>query len=434
MKLLRKIYDFFFRSTLGLWCFALLFFLAISVSYLCWQYTSLKDLAKDFEPLAVIVIGLVSIFIGLVSIFIASSFYLQTKGSKFVVNYAVSSHGDSPEWGQAAKKRSHYGFRNIAASNMPFVSRIYVRNEKNKVEAIEKISLQIHNKIIIPLISYENKEPLLIKPFDHVTKDLDPVTSYYVKKDDETENDDVEKFYVIDRIDGKDVLYDRKNRIIIQTQDRVSSIEANTNLKKTNSENSITLTANTLRDTYGTILSYYAEGIYLIYLAERPLDEEIFQSWFSPEDKHNILNQTQKFGIQLATSIKSDWYDIRYCFLTKDNKKFFFGNHPSWKKDFDQNYEICLKTQDKVHSFKFLCPFLDQYLTAIKIKTDGARVELNLDESDSPPPHTLQELLIEKKPSLKSRLGKFFFWKAEKKRLGAKLRALLGQFHKKYLY
>ena len=367
-----------------------------------------RDFFKILQPVS-------TFFIGAVVAFITIRNYLQTRGSKFVVNYALFLNDRATEWGPPSKRDSPFEHKDRGENPMPFISKIYIRNEKNKVEAIEKIFLQIYNKVIIPLVDYGNK-PLLIEPFNHVIENLDPVTFYFI------EGEDTKDYYVFDWNSGFLRFHKKRSRIIIQTQDKVSVVKANIKPREINIKNSTMLKSVTWwhgwRNGYERILSHNVRKIYSIPIAEKTSNRDLLADQSLSTDEYKMLGQSEEFGIELVMLEGNDEYFANYYFLTKDKEKIAIEDSPSWWNDFCKQYDSFLCTPYTNHSFESLLNFLHSYLQKINIETLDNVGEVHF--KISKPPRNLQEILIEKKPSLKSRLSRFFFWKKKRTKRKAK--------------
>ena len=124
MKSQPKVYNsFFFSTTLGGCCFTLLsilLFVVVSTGYLYWQgdfYFNLifsKNLIKDLQPLAVLIIGIASVFI-------AARNYWEKIGHNITCRFIYFI--------PLKKNRSA----------MPYIKNIILINKKNKVEIIDLI-------------------------------------------------------------------------------------------------------------------------------------------------------------------------------------------------------------------------------------------------------------------------------------------------------
>ena len=281
-----------------------------------------------------------------------------------------------------------------AKSRMPFVSKIYIRNKKNKPESIEKIFLEFPNKIIIPIAIYDNK-PLLIKPFDHVVDSLN-TASYYHTGDDHT-NPYIIANYSDEYMDGISFLYDKKNRIIIQTQERLIFVKPNIEHKKFNFKNSTMLEAKTNYGERGTILSHNIKEFTIMKISKRPSYKE-FLGTCEPSAIQSITNEldeAEEFGVQFNLRREGNGYrSANYYFLNEDNQQVFSPILASWNKDFHEQYKTFLKKQSKVDSMVDLCEFIKIYFQSTNMEKDS----LSLFASgfgEQKPPKTLQSLLKE---------------------------------------
>ena len=165
----------FTSSTLGGWCFAvLLLAVVLGVGFL-YLYPIPKDadILKALEPYAVIVIGLGSLYI-------AGTNFWEKRGSAFSVEYQTATDINTADF-LISSSTSEEIIGNPANSTMPYVKRLYIRNEKNKHEAIKKILLQLPNKQTLVLKEYKKADALLIKPYEDKVLRLNSVTAYYKK-------------------------------------------------------------------------------------------------------------------------------------------------------------------------------------------------------------------------------------------------------------
>ena len=217
-------------------------------------------------PIATVVIGFFVLAMALYN-------YQQKTTSEFVVNYTVSKDRNSPGWDIYQGERDNpFARRDRSAFHMPYIAEIYIRNEKDKLEVIQKIYLQLNKKILLPLAIFN--KPLLLKPFSHTEETLDPVT-YYTIEDDPEDNSYLQgKHYVVDEETGRDMLLDKKNKIIIQTEEGWHLVKPNITPRKLIIKKSTTLASFIERHTEEAVLPYHIKYIYSVQIENTPPDEE----------------------------------------------------------------------------------------------------------------------------------------------------------------
>ena len=337
------------------------------------------------DPVATVVIGFCVALMTWYS-------YQQKTRSEFVVNYAVGRDGDISAWDADMEEILHpFDYSDITTHHMDYVSKIYIRNEKDKKEAIQKIFLRLSNNIVLPLKNYGNN-PLLLESFDHTIETLDPTTYYYVEGDAE------DNHYVVDwGKKGRDMLYDKKNEIIIQTEERLHYIKPNIKLKKHRIKKSVMLTRGVIRYSDIKILAYDVEFIYSIVIEGKPSTKDL-EIVSTTKKRRNLLEQAEEFGIQLVMIRNSGEYSASYYFLSKNKKKYAFGVSPTWWKEFEEKHKSFLQTKIINKSYcKDLIFYFNDYL-----KTKNVKIMERVSWFSFNPksPKSIQEVLAKKKPNL----------------------------------
>ena len=210
----------FTSSTWGGWWFAALLLavvFGVGAIYLYFipdkadtlQHLHKADTLQHLQFYAVIVIGLGSLYIAGTSLW-------EKRGSAFSVEYLTEIDSNVAEFFTSSIiPKEKIG--NPANSIMPYVKKLYIRNEKNRHEAIKKILLQLPNKQTIILKEYEKADaPLLIKPYEDKVLELNAVTVYCEKCNLSYLNKNIpcrgNKFM---RIPNEEVL--KEGKIIIET-------------------------------------------------------------------------------------------------------------------------------------------------------------------------------------------------------------------------
>ena len=171
----------FTSSTWGGWWFAALLLLVVfgvGAIYLYFipdkadtlQHLHKADTLQHLQFYAVIVIGLGSLY------FAGTSFWAK-RGSAFFVEYQTATDINTAEYIPSASLSEEI-IGNPANSIMPYVKRIYIRNEKNKHEAIKRILLLLPDKHTLVLKEYEKADALLIKPYEDKVLKLNSATIY----------------------------------------------------------------------------------------------------------------------------------------------------------------------------------------------------------------------------------------------------------------
>ncbi len=331
--------------------------------------------------------------------------YQQKTKSEFVVNYAVSVDGDSPNWlhfGTSTSGRGAFSYSDIAEAHMPYIAKIYIRNEKDKTEVIRKIFLQFNNKIILPIAIYDNK-PLLLKPFSHTTETLDPATYYSIEGGADTNH------YVTGRETGQVILHGLENKIIIQTEERLHYVKPNIIPKGIEVKKLIILIPTFQRYMRKKILPYKVEFIYSAEIVDKPSDEELGIVSES-KDWERILKSAEIWNIRIAAIKNSEKYLVNYYFLSKNNEQYFFHHESTGWKNFCEKHKNSLKIKDEndLAKLKF---FFDSYIREKHIQIMAS--DLSCFSGKSEPPKTIQELLAKKKPTVTQRLRNIFFHKKE---------------------
>ncbi len=321
--------------------------LAVVLCVLPLLFSSVRSFYENLLPSATFAI----IFIALT---IAVRNYRQTVGSQFVVNYKTI-------------KYDCLNISDMAATKMPYIKYLYIRNEKNRFEVIHRILLQVDEKMAIEVADHKYA-PLLIEPFGHATRLLQPV-SYYTSKSKEKHI----PFVIGEGDKGKDFLVNRKNRIIVQTQDGVSFVSPNLPLGDSKLKRLSLLTRHAelekldifLRhsklDKYGTTLADSVRVVWSCEFKQRP--EDIGEDYIRNallrnkiltrvyQDSEGLTAEVEEresicrpeiFGAQVAMRRKDGELDVQYYFLTNDNKKYIVDSNVSWWEDYRSKYKILL--------------------------------------------------------------------------------------------
>ena len=187
----------FTSSTWGGWWFAALLLAVVGAIGFCIYFKS-NDMnaLKHVQLYAVIVIGLGSLYI-------AGTNLWEKMGSAFFVEYQTTKDMNTAEFIRSSVLLEEV-IGNPANSTMPYVKRIYIRNEKNKHEAIKRILLQLPNKHTLMLKEYEKADALLIKPYEDKVLELKAATVYAKKSD----------FFLL----GREIAYCSDKFMIIQNE------------------------------------------------------------------------------------------------------------------------------------------------------------------------------------------------------------------------
>ena len=201
----------FTSSTWGGWCFATLLLagvVGIAVAYLS-LIPKDADTLKYLEFYAVVVIGLMSLYI-------AGTSFWEKRGSAFSVEYQTEKDSNAAQFIKSAATEEEI-IGNHANSTMPYVKRLYIRNEKNKHEAIKRILLQLPNNQILLLKEYKKANALLIKPYEDEVIEFNAATVYFKNFTDLSDNRGFSVkyenyFYILKNVDMLD-----RGSIIIET-------------------------------------------------------------------------------------------------------------------------------------------------------------------------------------------------------------------------
>ena len=329
--------------------------------------------------------------IGIALFIMANWTYRQKRDSEFIVNYVVSQDGCKTEWDEYTRKNSFAAslFGAGTKSRMPFIAKIYIHNKKNKTEVIERIFLEISRKIIIPIATYENK-PLIVEKFSHVTESLKPVSYYHA------ENDCQNPFIVEDSKDGYDLLYNKKNRIIIQTDERLVFVKPNIEHKNPKFKKYTNFKLMRKHWIGGTILSQDITNIIAIPLEGRLPNEEFITYSSIPHFKMATeeLDKAKEFGLQFISVENQEWR-ANYYFINEEGELFFSPVSPSWNKNFMEEYKSFLKNQGGCKDINKNAHGLVKYWENKGIHT-GIKGKKGIGYGKQNPPQTLSSILTEK--------------------------------------
>ena len=209
----------FTSSAWGGWCFAALLLGGV-VGGAALYLDSIPESAETLKYLQLYVV----IVIGLGSLYIAGKTFWEKQGSVFFVEYqtAIDSNVAALTISPLTEEET---IGNPVNSIMPYVKRIYIRNEKNKHEAIKKILLQLPNNQIIILKKFEKANALLMKPYEDKVVELNAVTAYLKQYDILKKNKDITKYNKVYIFKNKNLL--DKGEIIIKTAQGQSYIKSN---------------------------------------------------------------------------------------------------------------------------------------------------------------------------------------------------------------
>ena len=329
----------------------------------------------------------VFVVLGLISIVFAANYFWLTQGSQFVVNYKVES------------------FYNLMSSDesyteIPYISQIYIRNKKNKFEAIQSIWLQIDKKTIIWLASY-TKNPLLLEPFKSITRELSPVTHYHstIFGDHPRDGSKEKNFILKEESKYYGLLDFWVNKIIIQTEDGIFPVEKNLIVSDADLNKFKKLSSSINYGKYGTVLSGKIRAVYYMEMESKPedihdqdawrafcMEQEFLGAWEKDKklstknlkDKF-IKNKLDQFGLQVVMMKDSGEYSAQYYALTKDNKKYMINSPVSWWEDFYQPYKNCLEKEKADISSerkKLPEPISDIFMSSLKELIGEKRVTM----------------------------------------------------------
>ena len=316
--------------------------------------------------------------IGISLAVIAVHDFFKTKGSNMDVTYYTKT--DMDERTRKFIKQTNYATirKDVNLINSPYICTVFIRNNKNKPELIEKIFLQIENKITVLLKDYKY-EPLAIKPFDGERILFKPVT-FYTKKDDSFA-------YTNDKDSNEDIFVSKKNKIIIKTSKGMcygfakninETLRDNVYIERSSFGNvkSSLLTSRKMKNCldncmkpvsevskYGDVLPYNILCASLMEIENKPLEIEKGTFYRFIEDK---INEAEKFGLQIAISRDDDCIVNYYC-VSKEGEKYLIPFHPNMDKS-KIKYKNYLDKTRRIDSFQIFYEHLKKNLEKRKVK------------------------------------------------------------------
>ena len=338
LQLYKRCELWFTSSTLGGWWFAALLLAVVGAIGLCIYFKS-NDMnaLKHVQLYAVIVIGLGSLYIAGTSLW-------EKRGSAFFVEYQTATDSDDAEL-IISPMTQEETVGNVANSTMPYVKRIYIRNEKNKHEAIKKILLKLSNNQILVLKEYEEADaPLLIKPYEGKVIKLNAVTVYFKKSEFLKNNENFTKLREGYIIKDKNML--DKGEIIIETARGKSYIKSNKeSILFYNKKILLSPARYFFGDGIGIqrlIFGLDVFGYKEIIMREHFVDDNNF---YHPLIKHldfysqvaiKFNKRSGEFGIQVTLNEKKEAI-LSYFFLSGE-KKYSFPVQQDLQENFEEAY------------------------------------------------------------------------------------------------
>ncbi len=331
----------FTSSTWGGWCFAVL--LLAGVVIIAIVYLSLipkdADTIKYLELYAVIVIGLMSLYIA------GSSFWAK-QGSAFFVEYQTAKDMNVVDLFTSSNILED-AIGNPANSTMPYVKRIYIRNEKNKHEAIKRILLQLPNEQTLVLKEYKKADALLIKPYEAKVLKLNAVT-FYFKEYDLTHVGRGNFFFddnFVYTIKDEEIL--RSGKIIVETAQGQSCIKNNNkpisfcsekNLLKP-SRSFFGITSSEQELTFGFDVICSLELLMKKNFADDKIFNDSMQKQISeyPKIAEMFYRREGELAIQIVINLYNN-ISLSY-FFQAHKKKYTLPVHANIKKEFYEAYK-----------------------------------------------------------------------------------------------
>ena len=346
-------------STWGGWWFAALLLavvFGVGVIYLHFipdkadtlQHLHKADTLQHLQFYAVIVIGLGSLYIA------GTSFWAK-RGSAFFVEYQTATDSNVAEL-TISPITQEETIGNPVNSIIPYVKKIYIRNEKNRYEAIKRILLKLPNNQTLILEEYDTADALLIKPYEDKAIELNAVTVYFKQFDLLKNKEDHTQFAVGYAIESKDML--DKGEIIVETAQGQSYIKNNKKSVLTYSKETLLHPARHYFwdgvgnkklipgfDAFGykkLILGFDVFGYKKIIMKEHFIDNKVF---FRPLIKHldsypqvafKFNKRKGEFGIQITLNKKKET-TLSYFFLSGEIE-YSFPVQQELQKEFIKAY------------------------------------------------------------------------------------------------
>ena len=188
--------------------------------------TALSLVCDDFAKILNASQPIATFFIGVVLVIIAISNHRKTVNHKLFVSFKAKAESLSKKWGYIFDEKDNFDYTESADKEIAstYITQIYAHNEKNKVEIINKVYLQLKNREMILILDFGDK-PLLIPPY--VSKDSersDPIEqeqmAYFLNPPhfyQEESQSDVEPRACI--FGSSNIFYNKKNKIIMESGD-----------------------------------------------------------------------------------------------------------------------------------------------------------------------------------------------------------------------
>ena len=350
----------FTSSTWGGWWFATLLLVVVFGGGAIYLHFIPKDAVtlQHLQFYAVIVIGLGSLYIA------GTSFWAK-RGSAFFVEYQTAKDMNTPEF-IPSSMLSEEIIGNPANSTMPYVKRIYIRNEKNKHEAIKRILLQLPNKQTILLREYKKAHALLlIKPYEDAMLELNAATAYCRRCDVISVGEEM-RFFSKTLMLIKNEKTIERGEIIIETVRGQSYIKSNKNSFVFYDEEKLLmpLFAIIRRDDINrTVLNVDVLFVHEIAMKENFINDYIFYNELMMQinsqkiflGKFDAREGTIKIQITLCANKKAS-----LCYSFQTNKKTYtFPVQEKLRKEFfdayNKNNYQSLKHEDFINEFIAFC-------------------------------------------------------------------------------